>query len=148
MQNSEGFTALLYATYNGHMDIIKYLVEDYRVNDMLTTKTGLNPLHLAAQKNVVLPFIYFRGRIDINESDSNQSTALHWASYMNSEDVVGYLLACPELSTLDARDYEGNTPLMMAVSYGNTRIVRKLLIKGADRYIKNNSNSLPLDVAR
>lgn len=66
MQNSEGFTALLYATYNGHMDIIKYLVEDYRVNDMLTTKTGLNPLHLAAQKNMVLPFIYFKSRIDIN----------------------------------------------------------------------------------
>lgn len=66
MQNSEGFTALLYATYNGHMDIIKYLVEDYKVNDMLTTKTGLNPLHLAAQKNMVLPFIYFKSRIDIN----------------------------------------------------------------------------------
>jgi ankyrin repeat protein len=25
-QNSEGFTALLYASYNGHMDIIRYLV--------------------------------------------------------------------------------------------------------------------------
>jgi ankyrin repeat protein len=66
---------------------------------------------------------------------------------MNSEDVVGYLLACSDLTTLDGRDYEGNTPLMMAVSYGNTRIVRKLLIKGADRYIKNNANSLPIDVA-
>jgi ankyrin repeat protein len=66
MQNTEGFTPLLYATYNGHMDIIKYLVEDYAVNDKLTTKTGLNPLHLAAQKNMVLPFIYFINRIDIN----------------------------------------------------------------------------------
>jgi palmitoyltransferase len=37
---------------------------------------------------------------------------------------------------------------MMAVSYGNTRIVRKLLIKGADRYIKNNGNLLPIDVAK
>lgn len=35
----------------------------------------------------------------------------------------------------------------MAVSYGNTRIVRKLLIKGANRYIKNDANLLPIDVA-
>jgi hypothetical protein len=36
---------------------------------------------------------------------------------------------------------------MMAVSYGNTRIVRRLLVKGANRYIKNHANLLPLDVA-
>lgn len=66
------------------MDIIRYLMEDYGVNEKLTTKTGLNPLHLAAQRNMVLPFIYFRNKIEINELDSNQSTALHWASYMNS----------------------------------------------------------------
>jgi ankyrin repeat protein len=101
MQNSEGFTALLYATYNGHMDIIKYLMEDYAVNEKLCTKTGLNPLHLAAQKNMVLPFIYFKYRIGVNESDSNSSTALHWASYMNSEEVVAYLLTCSELTSLD-----------------------------------------------
>lgn len=147
MQNSEGFTALLYATYNGHMDIIKYLIEDYSVNEKLSTKTGLNPLHLAAQKNMVLPFIYFKHKISINQSDSSSSTALHWASYMNSEEVVGYLLTCPELSSLDQRDSEGNTPLMMAVSYGNTRIVRRLLIKGANRYLRNNANLLPYDVA-
>ncbi len=37
---------------------------------------------------------------------------------------------------------------MMAVTYGNTRIARKLLLKGADRYLKNKSNQTPLDVAR
>jgi len=26
-QNNEGFTALLYAAFSGHLDIIKYLVE-------------------------------------------------------------------------------------------------------------------------
>lgn len=67
---------------------------------------------------------------------------------MGSEEVVSYLLACEELTTLNSRDNEGNTPLMMAVNYGNTRIVRKLLIKGADRYLRNNSNLLPLEVAR
>jgi ankyrin repeat protein len=32
--------------------------------------------------------------------------------------------------------------------YGNTRIVRKLLLKGANRYIKNNSGLYPIQVAK
>lgn len=92
-KNNEGFTALLYACYSGHIDIIRYLVEEYEVNYQLTTNTGLNPLHLAAQKNNIMPFIYFRKKIDINEVDKEDSTALHWASYLNSEEVVSYILA-------------------------------------------------------
>jgi ankyrin repeat protein len=37
---------------------------------------------------------------------------------------------------------------MLAVTYGNTRIVRRLLIKGANRYIKNSEGKLPIDIAR
>lgn len=59
-QNNEGFTALLYASFSGHLHIIKYLVEDWGVNDLLTTNTGLNPVHLSAQKNIVLTIIYFK----------------------------------------------------------------------------------------
>ena len=83
-QNNEGFTALLYASFSGHVDIIKYLVEEWGVNDHITTNTGLNPLHLAAQKNIVLTLLYFKDKIDINSIDNNKSTALHWASYMNN----------------------------------------------------------------
>lgn len=36
---------------------------------------------------------------------------------------------------------------MLAVTYGNTRVVRRLLIKGADRYVKNRSGKIPMDVA-
>lgn len=65
-RNNEGFTPLLYASYSGHIDIIRYFVEEIQVNERLTTNSGVNPLHLAAQKNVLLPFLYFRSRIDIN----------------------------------------------------------------------------------
>lgn len=39
------------------------------------------------------------------------------------------------------------TPLHLAVLSGNGRIVRKLLIKGCDRNIKNFKGKLPLDLA-
>jgi ankyrin repeat protein len=37
---------------------------------------------------------------------------------------------------------------MLAVTYGNTRIVRRLLVKGADRYIRNSDGKLAIDVAK
>lgn len=38
---------------------------------------------------------------------------------------------------MNQRDLEGGlTPLHLAVISGNSRVVRKLLIKGANRYIK------------
>lgn len=37
---------------------------------------------------------------------------------------------------------------MLAVTYGNTRIVRRLLVKGADRYIRNIDGKFAIDVAK
>jgi len=66
---------------------------------------------------------------------------------MNSEQVVAYILS-ETISTLNLRDNDGNTPLMVAVTYGNTKVVRRLLMKGADRYIKNNEGKIPLNIAK
>jgi ankyrin repeat protein len=38
---------------------------------------------------------------------------------------------------INKADDEGLTPLHLGVISGNSRVVRKLLIKGADRYIKS-----------
>lgn len=42
---------------------------------------------------MVMPFIYFRGKINLEIVDDLESTPLHWAAYMNSEEVVAYLLS-------------------------------------------------------
>lgn len=69
------------------------------------TGTGLNPLHIAAQKNIVMPFIYFRGKLNLFELDELNSTPLHWAAYTNSEEVVSYILSeTEELFPLNQRD--------------------------------------------
>lgn len=96
---------------------------------------------------MVSPFLYFRNRISLDDVDDMNSTPLHWAAYMNSEEVLSFILSVTSFSSLNMKDSEGNTPLMLAVTYGNTRIVRRLLIKGADRYIKNNEGKLPIDIA-
>lgn len=96
---------------------------------------------------MLLPLLYFREMIDLNSKDDSKSTPLHWASFTNSESVVAFLLAQPGMTSLDDPDKEGNTALMTAVSYGNTRVVRRLLMAGANRSIVNNLNKTPLEVA-
>jgi ankyrin repeat protein len=66
---------------------------------------------------------------------------------MNSESVVAFLLAQTDLTCLNDPDRDGNTPLMLAVNYGNTRVVRRLLMAGANRHICNNQGKSPLEVA-
>ena len=60
---------------------------------------------------------------------------------------MAYILANREQLNLDFKDNDGNTALSLAVSYGNTRITRRLLIAGASRYICNCEGKTPLDIA-
>ena len=74
---------------------MKYL-EKQGADYLQKTKSGLNMLHLAAQNDKVKTFIYYNDKISINTRDLKLSTPLHWASYMNSENVVNYILVHPD----------------------------------------------------
>lgn len=67
-KNVEGFTPILYAAYNGHVELMKDL-EEYGANVNITNSTFLNVLHMAAQNNKVSSMIYFSGKVDINSTD-------------------------------------------------------------------------------
>ena len=45
------------------------------------------------------------------------------------------------------KNHDGQTPLHMAVANGNTRIVRRLLLKGSNRYLKDNEGRNPERIA-
>lgn len=85
--------------------------------------------------------------MDINEIDLKGSSPLHWASYLGCENAVSFILSWNP--KLDLKDEEGGlTPLHLAVISGNSRVVRKLLIKGSDRHIKDKNNKTPADLAK
>lgn len=84
--------------------------------------------------------------LKISAQDAKGSTALHWACYSGQENSAYALLAWG--AEIDKQDSTyGMTPLHLAVMSGNGRIVKKLLVRGCDRGIKNYSDRLPLDIA-
>ena len=82
----------------------------------------------------------------ISAEDSKGSTALHWACYSGQENAAYALMAWG--AEMDKQDFTyGMTPLHLAVMSGNGRIVKKLLVRGCDRNIRNYAERLPLDIA-
>lgn len=98
----------------------------------------MNGLHLAAQGDQPKSVVYFKKiGFDFALKDSKGGTALHWAAYYGCELAVNYILSFTD-QLLDVRDAEGLTALHLATMSGNNRIVKKLLLSGANRSIKNN----------
>jgi ankyrin repeat protein len=92
-------------------------------------------MHVAAQGDQSLVLVYLKTiGLDPCSLDNKSSLPMHWAAYMGCETSAAILLAWGCNTSI--QDEDGHTPLHLATMAGNSRIVRNLLIKGADRGIK------------
>ncbi len=65
---------------------------------------------------------------------------------VSTSEISAFLSRSPE--TVNARDGNGNTPLILAAYYGNDRLVKLLLSHGADASLKNGKGRDALYMAR
>ncbi|WP_330745912.1 ankyrin repeat domain-containing protein [Chryseobacterium sp. CP-77] len=88
-------------------------------------------------------------QIDINHSDQNGKTPLHFSAAHNDFESTKLLLG-NELIEINKNDKYGNNPLWVAVfnARGYHDIVKLLKDFGADSNSKNNNNKSPLDFAK
>jgi palmitoyltransferase len=81
--------------------------------------------------------VFFRNHgVDSLQRDSKGGTPLHWAAYYGCEQATNYLLSFKEIA-INSQDLDGLTPLHLAVLSGNSRVVKRLLVKGSDKKIKD-----------
>ena len=141
-----GNTAILYAAYRGNILIIRSLIEcGADVN--VTSKNGLNVLHMAAQGNNPNIIIYFKIKYNISvlSTDLQGNTPLHWASYNSSEEAINFLLSY--MTDLNIKNNDGKTPLHIAVFTEKPSLIKKLIKRGADINIKDKNGKTPYDLA-
>ncbi len=69
-------------------------------------------------------------RIDVNASQPDGTTALHWATYHDDLDLVNRLLAAG--AKVSVANRYGVTPLSLACVNGNAKMIERFLDAGAD----------------
>lgn len=137
--SEEGFLAVHFASFRGHVvksiqEIMKVLI-DIGTDIGYCNLQGLSLMHVAAQGDQALSLVYLKSiGLSHDVLDKKNSLPLHWASYMGCETAASILLSWK--SKTNTKDDDGHTPLHLATLAGNTRIIRNLLLKGADRTIE------------
>ena len=84
---------------------------------------------------------------EVTSIDTHGRTALHLAVKAGSLKTVKIVLNYLLVSTLEARDDDGNTPLHLACRYNRLDILNFFLDKGADVTALNNRKMTCLDTA-
>ena len=127
-KNKKGFNALHYTVMNGNIKILNLLLEN-NINYESTNNRGLNVLYIAAQNNKLNMLILFKEKykFDIESTDDEGSTPLHWACYTNSFNCVEYLLSFN--INVNIQDKEGLTPLHLCIIGKNNYNIIKLLLQ-------------------
>ena len=69
-------------------------------------------------------------QVDVNESQGDGATALHWAVYLNDADTTALLIGAG--ARVDQPNSYGATALALAAKNGNASIVTQLIEAGAD----------------
>lgn len=149
-----GWTAVHYAAYHNHVDILASLCESYPQEVQRKTRSGLfhgaeTLLHVAARgaASEALKWIIDKKYFDINVCDQNNDTALHWAVRKRAENCVLYLIAnganINAVNNQNFTPFDSKDPLNESASFKEfkSKILRKAKNPAALRNALNSDKS-------
>jgi len=122
-------------------EIFLYLVQELGATLNVRNKNGLTLMHKAAidNNNFLLTYLRDVGEFKIDEVDFENNTPLHYACRFGANFSTFWLLGFGQQP--NAQNKQGDTPLHVLLKSGrvyDTKNVRELIFKGADRELKNN----------
>lgn len=142
--DDDGWTALMYAAQNGHLEIVRIIVDNFDVDDSINAD-GFTALMLAVENNYYMVVDkLLRAGADINAGRGNSAVIL--ASEAGYVDVLNLLF---ESQTVDLNKVgkDGYTALMFAAQNGHIEVVQKLIEKGADVNVIGSAGENAIDLA-
>ncbi|XP_023058061.1 putative ankyrin repeat domain-containing protein 30B-like [Piliocolobus tephrosceles] len=123
-------TALHWACFNGHAEVVTLLVDRKCQLDVLDGENR-TPLMKALQcQREACANILIDSGADSNIVDVYGNTAVHYAVYSENLSVVVKLLSCG--ADIEVKNKAGHTPLLLAIRKRSEQIVEFLLTKNAN----------------
>jgi len=143
-------TPFFIACQEGHVDVVRLLLGDQRIDPILADRDDVTPLFMAAQKGhveIVKMLLEDPREIPVNQQNVEGTSPLYIACEMGHVAIVQLLLARPELDP-NLSVNEGETPFYVACQEGHVEIVRLLL---SDRRVEpgrvSSGNVTPFYIA-
>ncbi|WP_448218545.1 ankyrin repeat domain-containing protein [Endozoicomonas sp. 2B-B] len=128
---TDGLTALMLASINGHTDIVERLINAGAEVNTARNEDGGTPLLFAAQENNsdCVKLLINKGA-DLNAEAKNGATPVSIAAAMGNTDCLKALIEAK--ANLNTRDEDGVTALFIPVQNNYIECVKLLLNAGAD----------------
>ncbi|KPM42985.1 hypothetical protein AK830_g3571 [Neonectria ditissima] len=141
----ERVTPLQRAAMNGHVDVVKLLMEDGANQDAKSAKGG-TLLHCAASngRGAVVEFLIDTGA-DKEAKDQDERRPLHCAAMKGHETIISLLVQSG--ADKNSKDSKGMSSLYMAVWQEHEAAVKLLIQLGADKGTKNKQGWTLLHLA-
>lgn len=147
-ENDSKLTPLDISAHKGNKEIIKYLfgkISKTEENVLRLNEKRNSFFHYAAKKNQIFPIIYFYEQLKkyfpnkkiIDNPNEHLITPLHYACYHNSLKVIDLLLDLG--ADINARDCNDKSVLIYGVYSGSVRLIKKLLLRGANKFMKDDT---------
>jgi ankyrin repeat protein len=127
---------------NGHLELAELLiVNGADINNQYVYPPIL--LKAAKHNDVKAVEMLLDNNADVDVSDIEGGTALHYACYYGCEEIVDFLLM--NGANKDKKDDRGWTPLHAAADRNRVGVIKLLLEYGADKNIVDNDGNKPID---
>ena len=122
------YKGLCCASQYGHLDIVKYFVEERQCNVECKDPFGQTPLHFAAVHGrlALVKYMIEEKGCDPMYRDASGWTTLHYACKSANLDLVKYLVDNTKVDTL-CQDEHSITPLLVSAQCGPLDVVKYLI---------------------
>lgn len=148
----DGWTPLIAASLLGHLSIVEEL---FQKGAFINTqaKDGVTPIYVASQDGhaMVVRFLLDKGAdfyLTKTDSETSITTSPLVIACQNGHSDIVELLLEKDIKQINARNPEsGATPLFIASYHSQAAVVKLLLMRGANPFIKDKNKQTPIDVS-